>query len=145
MFEREVGADPRSGRRGARTENEEPKILRPALYGLERVEPAANHPRRTEVINLPSTGLASVGKVPADVRPDLRVVEVLLSRLDEFLDVGFAHAAANESWNETEEEVILVHPAKLTDSEEEWVFRPSTDRNKSFLGDNVVPERWDLL
>lgn len=59
--------------------------------------------------------------MPADVRPDLRVVEVLLSLLDEFLDVGFAHAAANESWDETEEKVILVHPAKLTDGEEEWV------------------------
>lgn len=144
MFEKEVGADPRSGgvERERRTKNQ--KIC-DRRFTVWRVEPAANHPSRTEVINLPSTGLASVGKVPADVRPDLRVVEVLLSRLDEFLDVGFVHAAANESWDETEEKVILVHPAELTNGEEEWVFRPSTDRNKSFLGDNVIPERWDLL
>lgn len=126
-------------------QNEEPKDLRPALY-VWRVEPAANHPWRSDGIHLPSTGLASVGEVPADVRPDLRVVEVLLGRLDEFLDLCFAHSAdGNESWDKTEEKAVLVHPAELANGEEELIFRPSTDGDKSLLGNNVISQRWDLL
>lgn len=60
--------------------------------------------------------------MPADVRPDLRVVEVLLGCLDELLDLVLAHFTdVNEGWNETEEKVVLVHPAELANREEEWI------------------------
>lgn len=72
--------------------------------------------------NLSSTDLASMGEVPADVRPDLGVVEVLLRGFDHFLDLVWSEAAdVGERWDEAEEEAVLVHPAKLANGEEERV------------------------